>query len=246
MKGFSRRDVGRALALLDVAKSAHEPEGFAESVVDALVDLLPGEIVGYNERDLVSRRLLVGYERPAMDARDIEHAVAMFCNGYPLSMLRRHGDTRALKISDFLSLRELHRLDYYNYALRPVAVEHQLRIWLSAPPATARYFYVSRRREDGDFTERERGLLELLRPFLVSARDRLGEITDVPMANEHGLTDREAEILAWVARGKTNDEIAMLLVVSSHTIRKHLEHAFKKLGVHTRTAAVARTYAHLN
>jgi DNA-binding CsgD family transcriptional regulator len=64
--------------------------------------------------------------------------------------------------------------------------------------------------------------------------------------NGNDLTDREVEILAWVARGKTNQEIAALLVVSPHTVRKHLEHAFKKLRVHTRAAAVARVYAPMN
>jgi DNA-binding CsgD family transcriptional regulator len=62
----------------------------------------------------------------------------------------------------------------------------------------------------------------------------------------HSLTDREAEILGWVARGLTNQEIAALLLVSPHTVRTHLEHAFKKLGVHTRTAAVARAFASMN
>ncbi len=59
----------------------------------------------------------------------------------------------------------------------------------------------------------------------------------------HGLTRREMEVLRWVALGKTNEEIAALLVVSAHTIRKHLEHTYDKLGVHTRTAAVNRAFA---
>jgi DNA-binding CsgD family transcriptional regulator len=54
-----------------------------------------------------------------------------------------------------------------------------------------------------------------------------------------GLTPREAEILARVSEGKTNAEIAAILAVSSHTVRKHLEHIYLKLGVETRTAAVA-------
>jgi DNA-binding CsgD family transcriptional regulator len=51
------------------------------------------------------------------------------------------------------------------------------------------------------------------------------------------------EVLRWVALGKTNEEIAALLVVSAHTIRKHLENTYDKLGVHTRTAAVNRAFA---
>ncbi len=54
-----------------------------------------------------------------------------------------------------------------------------------------------------------------------------------------GLTPREAEVLFWVARGKTNDEIAIVLGVGRTTIKKHLESTFVKLGVENRTAAAA-------
>jgi DNA-binding CsgD family transcriptional regulator len=54
------------------------------------------------------------------------------------------------------------------------------------------------------------------------------------------LTVREREVLAWVARGKTNAEIARLLWLAPNTVRKHLENVYAKLGVNTRTAAVAR------
>ncbi len=55
-----------------------------------------------------------------------------------------------------------------------------------------------------------------------------------------GLTAREAEILMWVSRGKTNKEVGLILGTSPRTVNKHLEHIFEKLGVPTRTAAVAR------
>ncbi|OAH97615.1 response regulator transcription factor [Methylomonas methanica] len=53
------------------------------------------------------------------------------------------------------------------------------------------------------------------------------------------LTFREAEILMWIARGKTNKEIGIILTTSPRTVNKHLEHIFEKLGVSTRAAAVA-------
>jgi DNA-binding CsgD family transcriptional regulator len=233
-----------ALTLIDVAYSVDGPGPFAERVVEAMARLVPGEIVGYNERELLSRRLLAARETPLVDPpHEVVEAVSTFCSEYPLSMAARRAETRALKISDFVSAGELHRLDYYNHALRPLGIEHQLRVWLSAPPGVARYFYISRRRVDGDFGERDRSLLELVRPFLVALRDRFDDDLDIEMTDD-GLTAREAEIMAWVARGKTNQEIAALLVVSPHTVRKHLEHTYLKLGVHTRTAAVARAFAH--
>lgn len=57
--------------------------------------------------------------------------------------------------------------------------------------------------------------------------------------NSLGLTFREAEILMWISRGKTNKEIGIILDTSPRTVNKHLEHIFEKLGVVTRAAAVS-------
>ena len=51
------------------------------------------------------------------------------------------------------------------------------------------------------------------------------------------LTAREAEVLHWVARGKTNRDIGDILGLSPRTVTKHMEHILPKLGVETRTAA---------
>ena len=53
-----------------------------------------------------------------------------------------------------------------------------------------------------------------------------------------GLSRREADVLLWVSRGKTNGEIAQILGSSARTVEKHLEHVYAKLGVTSRTAAV--------
>ncbi|HUA35401.1 MAG TPA: helix-turn-helix transcriptional regulator [Candidatus Binataceae bacterium] len=52
-----------------------------------------------------------------------------------------------------------------------------------------------------------------------------------------GLSGRQAEVLHWLARGKTNSEIATILGVTSRTIEKHVEHIFDRLGVENRMAA---------
>jgi len=51
------------------------------------------------------------------------------------------------------------------------------------------------------------------------------------------LTKREAQVLYWVTKGKTNKDIGEILEMSPRTVNKHLEHVFAKLGVETRTAA---------
>ncbi len=56
---------------------------------------------------------------------------------------------------------------------------------------------------------------------------------------ELGLTPREAEVLFWLAQGKTNSEIATITGVQLTTIKKHLESIYPKLGVENRTTAAA-------
>jgi DNA-binding CsgD family transcriptional regulator len=54
-----------------------------------------------------------------------------------------------------------------------------------------------------------------------------------------GLSRREAEVLAWVAQGKTDAAIGTILSLSPRTVAKHLEHIYQRLGVENRSAAVA-------
>jgi DNA-binding CsgD family transcriptional regulator len=58
-----------------------------------------------------------------------------------------------------------------------------------------------------------------------------------------GLSRREAEVLAWVAEGKTNPETALILGLSPRTVQTYLDRIFRRLGVETRTAAAAAAFA---
>lgn len=68
---------------------------------------------------------------------------------------------------------------------------------------------------------------------------RLAAADTPPRQPEVPLTPRETEVLAWLAKGKTNRDIADILGMSPRTVNKHLEHIFEKLGVETRSAATA-------
>ena len=59
-----------------------------------------------------------------------------------------------------------------------------------------------------------------------------------------GLTARECEVLRLVATGRTNREIAAELVISEHTVARHLQNIFAKLGLPSRAAATAYAYEH--
>jgi DNA-binding NarL/FixJ family response regulator len=55
-----------------------------------------------------------------------------------------------------------------------------------------------------------------------------------------GLTEREAEVLLWVAQGKSNPEIGSILGAAENTVKKHLQNIFEKLGIESRNAATVR------
>jgi len=61
-----------------------------------------------------------------------------------------------------------------------------------------------------------------------------------PLQRHLGLTGREAEVLLWVAQGKSNGDVAIILEMSEKTVKQHLGSVFQKLGVESRTAATVR------
>jgi DNA-binding CsgD family transcriptional regulator len=65
-----------------------------------------------------------------------------------------------------------------------------------------------------------------------------------PVDRGRRLSAREREVLAQVAAGKTNRQIARDLAISQHTVGRHLENVFAKLGVTNRAAAIAYAYEH--
>jgi DNA-binding NarL/FixJ family response regulator len=87
----------------------------------------------------------------------------------------------------------------------------------------------------------------------VGVFERLGAATEVARteallpvvaALPAGLTSREAEVLRALASGKTNRDIAVELVISEHTVGRHLQNIYAKLDVSTRAAATAFAFEH--
>jgi DNA-binding CsgD family transcriptional regulator len=149
----------------------------------------------------------------------------------------RPGDG-AVRLSQRIGRRELRRLPFYRRVMRPLGIEDELVLRVSTPGPRNGGLSLIR---DRPFTDRERRMLELVGPYVTLARERATLATRRRVGVL--LSDREWEVLACVARGKTNKEIAALLLIRPNTVRKHLERIFEKLGVHTRTAAIARAFS---
>lgn len=100
------------------------------------------------------------------------------------------------------------------------------------------------------FNEQHRSAMTLMLPYIDSALRQVAHLphqTEAPEAmveerlqQDFGLSKREIEILHWVAAGKTNVEIGMILDISAFTVKNHMQRVFKKLDVMNRTQAVSK------
>ena len=212
--------------LLDVAYDLGARES-PQVVLDRLVELIPCANAVHFEQ----MRGAVAVSGDLVFPAAVAEAASAFALQRPTAAERLTPGDGAVRLSDRMTRSELDRLDFYQHAMRPLGVEDELMILFPTGGKLAGFSFLRER----PFTERERTMLELLTPHLARAPN--GEAHADPL-----LTEREWEILSWVAGGKTNKEIAASLLVTPSTVRKHLENVFEKLGVHTRTAAVARAF----
>ena len=158
-------------------------------------------------------------------------------------------DGRAYRFSDVWTREELEASRIYREFYKPLGINHQIAFTLPHEPDHV--LAVVLHREDRDFSDAERDFLNRARPFLIQAyRNALAYsgvsgpsamVLEGALVGE-GLTAREAEVLRLVALGGSNRDVAEKLGLSDHTVKKHLEHAFRKLGVGSRSAAAARAW----
>jgi DNA-binding CsgD family transcriptional regulator len=347
MERLRPSDVEAALRFVREASGETGPEPFPVHVLESLRTLLGCDLATYSELDGRHRRQLARIACDGSEGQLPEEEGETFwrvIDQHPLCRAQKRGRFDALKLSDFHSQRELHRLEIYADLFRPWGLEFELEVAIPSPVEHSKTFLFDDARHD--FDERDRALLNLLQPHFVqlhraaavrrvaaSARavledgrdlgergllliDRHGAVdvaspiarrlldryvtdrtgarlptalarwlqeqrtaaragrtptalsidgssgtlvihldrrgaTDVMVLEERtapgrataALSSREREVLALVAEGLRNVEVAEALWVSPATVRKHLENIYEKLDVHTRTAAVARVHA---
>ena len=234
-------DVRDAASLLEIVHNGALDDGFdpfPRSVLLDLAQLIPSDAcVGYQEAEVASRFRVVELVEVigTPPSQKTEHAFHTLGWQNPMHCRLHAREKGVVRLSDLLKRRQKLELEYNDVVWRPHGIDDALRIWLPAPPGRARSVYLER--GEKNYTVRERTLFALLRPHL--DRMRINAESRRRIGNGRGLTPREAEVLGWVARGKTNVEIGAALFISPQTVRKHLENIFEKLGVRTRTAAAA-------
>lgn len=159
----------------------------------------------------------------------------------PCRYAERTGDhASVVRWSDFYTPTELRGTSFYPEFHTTAGLLHGLHA--AFPTAPGHFRKVSFwRRSGSDFTERDRLVVQLLRPHLYEIyRDSQVRRT-VPQ-----LSPREREVLELADLGLGNTDIARELSISVATVRKHLEHVYDRTGARSRTAAAARTMINRN
>ncbi|MEO9274949.1 response regulator transcription factor [Marinomonas sp. 5E14-1] len=110
----------------------------------------------------------------------------------------------------------------------------QIRVWLAHEPEVGHVLTLEGL--DYPLALKMMGVTEQ-KEFLFKLEDGDKPTGPARLKLELSLTDRESEVLHWIANGKTNREIAEILEMSPRTVNKHLEQIFPKLGVENRTSA---------
>ena len=239
---LSRSDLEGALDFLRAAGEQDGASPFPSELLCKLASLVSCEYVTYCEIDRLRHETTFRVATDPEEGFPADEAYWATLHEHPVRNHRsRTGDLGAFKIHDFLTPRELRRTQFYSDFLSPINPGGFLMsVCLPAPPGTTRTFNFER--GFNDFGERERALLELLQPHLLQFR-RAAEVRrrarlTLAAAPEGALTERETDVLARVAEGMRNREIAEALWIAPGTVRKHLDNIYAKLGARTRTAAV--------
>jgi DNA-binding CsgD family transcriptional regulator len=163
-----RSDLSAALEFVREAGHLPDSQAFRRHVVDQLPRLVPTTMISYNdispEGDLV---LLLDPLDAWTEQR--ERDFVRLAGEHPLiSHYQRTGDPLPRKISDFMGRREFHQTEIYRTVYGPMGVEYQMAVTLPAAPGGVVGIALNRDRRD--FGERDRAMLELLRPHLAQLR----------------------------------------------------------------------------
>ncbi|MEU6372290.1 helix-turn-helix transcriptional regulator [Streptomyces sp. NPDC046909] len=233
------RDLRAMFDVLDEARHDDGDEFPPRSLLRGLGRLIPCDVAGFDECDIPTRRYLYAQEELyAGDYGDPNtDAYWRWRHQHPHCRLAEQscGRLEVAQNLDYQSAREIRNQAFYTEYLRPVV--NTIFVMLPSAPGRVRSYNFSR--EDARrFSERDRLVLELLRPHLYAVYREAASRRQAPVR----LTVRELDVMRAVADGLSTEAIARQFTVAPSTVRKHLENTFRKLGVSSRTAALARLF----
>jgi DNA-binding CsgD family transcriptional regulator len=244
MTRLDRRDYEAVLSFLEEAHAVEEPVPFTPRLLDRMASLAHCEAATFFEyapgTNAPGTDILTGYVTCSKEDQEwpsLDDASWITTRAIELWRWRARG-TGPIVLADIFP-RRLRVDPDFNLNYKDFGAADEIHVSLGPHRRWPAEVAVFRPRV---FGERERLILRLLQPHLAALyraatlRRRLGVADDAARV----LTQREREVMTHVTNGLANAEIAHVLMIEASTVRKHLEHVFEKLGVGSRTAAVAK------
>ncbi|ARF54471.1 helix-turn-helix transcriptional regulator [Streptomyces gilvosporeus] len=233
MSAAAEAGLRRIFDVVDLLIDAVDEENLVPALLPLLLGAVPGDSIVWAPNpdpthrprtlpaDLLTPDALAAFDRDAAADPLVAHTSA--ATGTPL---RR---------STLQSDRAYHALAAYHEVYRPLGAERQLAMSFAGGYAdgTPRSICLAINRSGSDFTDDDVLTAALLRTRLAHVLRRLAP----PPPQRYDVTRRESAVLALLAHGLTNQQIARRLDISPRTVDKHLEHAYAKLRVGGRVEA---------
>lgn len=234
MSAAAEAGLRRILAVVDLLIDAVDEESLVPALLPLLLAAVPGDSIVWSPRAGSADRPLT---LPAgLLTDDIREAFAREAAADVLVAHTARGPGTPMRRSTLQTRGEFHDLAAYADVYRPCGSEHQLAMSFPAGRADGvpRKVCVAFSRGGGsDFTDDDVAAAAVLRARLGHLLGRLAPPVPAPCP----VTRRESAVLALLARGLTNQQIAHRLAISPRTVDKHLEHAYAKLRVGGRVEA---------
>ncbi|WP_405909060.1 MULTISPECIES: response regulator transcription factor [unclassified Streptomyces] len=228
----------RMADVLDEARQGLADDVPPRSLLFGLQRLVDADTASFSETDIPTRLCLnqqdTDPDDPGGDSVDgywrwrHQH---LLC----LQVSRPHSSPETTQMADFMSVRRLTNLAIYTEFIAPM--KSIATITLPTAPNRTRVFQFFREAPK-PFTDHEMFTLQLMAPHVYELYREAARRRRPPVR----LTHRELDVLRCLALGLNTPQIAEQLSVSPSTVRKHLENVFNRLGVSSRTAALARVF----
>ena len=241
MFALAHEDLDAVGALGDRLTDAGDLATFRAVLFPGLRALIGADMTTYNDVDAVTGTGRFESDPPefARDADLVRYGEVVAQN--PMLGRALAGERMPMRFCDVAP--DIERTDLWQEFLHGGAGDYMLLVSLDAGDGHA--IGVGLSRDGAEFSQRDVAVLALLRPAIVLAhrialaRDR-PTVVDPEALVGLGLTPRQATVIGWVAEGATNQQVAAALHISLATVNKHLERSYRRLGVTTRGAAIAR------
>lgn len=244
-EGESGMNLAGVIQAAGALREARGGDGLEDPcVADCLARLFPADEITLCELDWRHRRsrlvgLVPAWNAEADETFDEDEHAAFWEHFWPTigcSYTERIPRLRheVMMTEDFYSARQWHSTGLYTDYLGPGGIDKSLIMPLPGPPGIARRL-IFMRGPGPSFTDQHRSAAALLQPHITDALR-----AHARRAATRSLTARQQQLLQLVAAGHHNRAIARQLELSPGTVRKHLENTFARLGVASRTEAIAK------